>query len=103
MGNCFSSNDTASLRDLFIRPGEPEEQLSAADINNGLTAVADRLHKDGRDISIVAVGSAVNTLYLRLRTTTSDVDFFWSTKTSNIQVPEILQAAKAAALSMGLH
>jgi len=106
MGNCFSANDTVSLRDLVARHDVPPEQpMSAKIIRQGLTTVAATLHSKGQHISIVAVGGAVNTLLLNTRESTGDVDFFYRTKTKHEDVANVTIAADAAAtkLKLGEH
>ncbi|KAF9222139.1 hypothetical protein BS17DRAFT_193926 [Gyrodon lividus] len=106
MGNCFSSNDPLSLGDLVNRPGTaPEEQLTKEKIEQGLKAVAAALHAAKHDVSIIAVGGAVNTILLKTRASTGDVDFFYRTKTKNEDVSQVILAADAArkALHLGDH
>ncbi|KAG7089406.1 hypothetical protein E1B28_011094 [Marasmius oreades] len=103
MGNCFSSNDPISLADLAARPdGPPEVQMTADMIRQGLTNVANTLNSKKRNISIIAVGGAVNTLLLHTRETTGDVDFFYRTKEKHEDVSKIIVAADAAASKLGL-
>ena len=103
MGNCLSANDTASLRDLTIRPGGPPEQPMSADtIRQGLSSVAATLNSKCLNITIVAVGGAVNTLLLRTRESTSDVDFFYRTKTKHEDVTKVIVAANAATTKLKL-
>lgn len=103
MGNCLSANDAASLRDLVARPNVPPEQpMSAQTIQQGLTTVAATLKAKGQNISIVAVGGAVNTLLLRSRESTGDVDFFYRTKTKHEDVTRVIVAADAAATKLKL-
>ena len=103
MGNCLSASDTVSLRDLFDRPGASAAvSLTEKHITDGLNAVAAQLAKDKLNISIVAVGGAVNALYLRSRSTTSDVDFFYRTKTKDQNVTRVISAAEGASKKLGL-
>ena len=99
MGNCFSSQESnaIALRNLVQRPGSPEIVLTAATINQGLNEVARTLNRNRRNVTIVAVGGAVNTLYLRSRAQTTDVDFFYRTKERHEDVSAIIQAARGAA------
>lgn len=106
MGNCFSAEEDPAvvLRGLINKAdnGEGVESdldipLTADMIARGLSEVARILHQKGRQIAIVAVGGAVNTLYLRSRTQTSDVDFFYRTKLKDEDVSAIVKAASAAA------
>ncbi|RPD57594.1 hypothetical protein L226DRAFT_610632 [Lentinus tigrinus ALCF2SS1-7] len=102
MGNCLSASDQASLRDLVLRPGTTSDTLTADELRRALTSVASTLHAKGSHISIVAVGGAVNTLYLHSRETTSDVDFFFHTKTKNDDVTRVIAAADVARKHLNL-
>jgi len=96
MGNCLPANNTISLRDLVNRPGTTEQQMTAVTINQGLTAVASTLNAKHLNVSVIAVGGAVNTLYLCTRPSTSDVDFFYHTKTRHEDVTQLIHAADSA-------
>jgi hypothetical protein len=96
MGNCFSANNTLSIRDLVTRPGTTEQQMTADTINQGLTTVASALNAKRLNVSVIAVGGAVNTLYLRTRASTGDVDFFYHTKTRHEDVTQLILAADSA-------
>ena len=103
MGNCFSASETASLRDL-VRPAEAQERaLTADEISHALSIVAAALQKKKLNINIVAVGGAVNTIFLRTRASTSDVDFFYQTKTRTNEVSTLLEVATSAAKSLRLE
>jgi hypothetical protein len=103
MGNRLSAKGNVSLSDLVVRPGVPPEQPMSADIiRQGLTTVAATLHSKGQNISIVAVGGAVNTLLLHTRESTGDVDFFYWTKTKNEDVTKVIVAANTAATKLKL-
>ncbi|EAU88698.1 hypothetical protein CC1G_01071 [Coprinopsis cinerea okayama7 len=103
MGNCLSADDPVSLRDLVTRPdGPPEVQMSADQIRAGLNNVASALNAKKRNITIIAVGGAVNTLLLRTRASTGDVDFFYRTKTKHEDVSQVIVAANTAASSLKL-
>ena len=99
MGNCFSPQQSGAetLRNLVERPGDPEIVLTADTINRGLREVARLLSRSGQNITIVAVGGAVNTLYLRSRAQTTDVDFFYNTRLRDPSVTAIVRAAQQAA------
>jgi hypothetical protein len=56
--------------------------LTANIIRDALTILAIIFNRDGREIVIVALGGAVNTLLLRSRESTSDIDFFHNTNYS---------------------
>ena len=103
MGNCLSANDTASLRDLVVRPGgPPEKPMTAEIIQQGLNSVAATLNSKRVNVVIVAVGGAVNTLLLRTRESTTDVDFFYRTKTKHEDVTRVIVAADAATTKLKL-
>lgn len=104
MGNSISSNGASRLKDLVNRPDDPnpEDKLTAEKITAGLGEVASLLLKAKQDITIVAVGGAVNTVLLRSRESTSDVDFFYHTKTRNEDVSAIVKAAEKVAKSLGV-
>ncbi|KAG1741541.1 uncharacterized protein EDB91DRAFT_333994 [Suillus paluster] len=87
MGQCFS--DTASLTDFVNRPGEEDKQLTAQDLERGFNLTAEALKKEKKQITIVAVGGAINTMFLRSRASTGDVDFFSVDRTNH----KVLQGA----------
>jgi len=89
MGN----SQTIEARDLVNRPGTTEQQMTADTINQGLTAVASALNAKHRDVAVITVGGAVNTLLLRTRPSTADVDFFYRTKTKHEKVTQLILAA----------
>ncbi|KAG6379650.1 hypothetical protein JVT61DRAFT_10169 [Boletus reticuloceps] len=82
------------------RPRQPEETYSKAKIEGGLKVVAKHLASKGLNVSIVAVGGAVNTVLLKSHASTGDVDFFYSTKDSGAKdsniVHEVMKAGKLA-------
>jgi len=103
MGNCLSADDAISLRDLVVRPdAPPEQQMTADTIRQGLNSVAATLNSKKLNISIIAVGGAVNTLLLHTRESTGDVDFFYRTKTKHEDVTRVIVAADAAATKLKL-
>lgn len=53
-----------------------EHDLSSQNINQALAYVAHYLHSQGKNFVLVAVGGAVNTVLLRTRQSTHDVDVF---------------------------
>lgn len=64
-------------RDRQGVPIVPQEfDLSSQNIRRALGYVAQYLHQRGKDLVLIAVGGAVNTVYLQSRQTTHDVDFF---------------------------
>jgi len=87
-------------------PGQPEQTYSKARIEEGLKVVAGHLASKGLNISIVTVGGAVNTVLLKSRASTGDVDFFYCTKDSsaggNNVVHEVVEAGKLAETELGL-
>ncbi|KAH7906579.1 hypothetical protein BJ138DRAFT_617829 [Hygrophoropsis aurantiaca] len=104
MGNCFSSGDPSALSELVNRrTTTTEEQLTKEKIVQGLQAVADTLKKARQPpITIVAVGGAVNTVLLKTRASTGDVDFFYRTKTKHDDVSKIIIAADNARTKLRL-
>jgi hypothetical protein len=102
MGNCFSGNksDTGSLRDLFHRPGEVQPNLTAKEITAALEVVAKELQKRKQSVTIVAVGGAINTVLLKTRASTADVDFFGIDKRLP---PGLTDAIKAAVKTVGIN
>ncbi|KAG1795393.1 uncharacterized protein HD556DRAFT_1442236 [Suillus plorans] len=97
MGQCFS--DTASLTDFVNRPGVEDKQLTAEDIKRGLGLTAKHLKSKKKQITVVAVGGAINTILLRSRASTADVDFFSVDAASN---PILRDGIKSAAKTMQL-
>lgn len=105
MGNCLSCNcnNTNPIGNLVNRPGTTEQQMTADTINKGLTAVASTLNAKRRNVSVIAVGGAVNTLYMRTRPATGDVDFFYRTKTRHEDVTQLIRAADSARKKLKLE
>ncbi|KAF8907781.1 hypothetical protein CPB85DRAFT_1192865, partial [Mucidula mucida] len=60
----------------------------------GLSLVAKKLEQVGTKISVVAVGGAVNTIYLKNRATTSDVDLFYYTKKDRKEIRALIRMAR---------
>lgn len=82
-----------SLRsDDFKREGQ--SALSDTTILLGLSLVAKKLEQVGTKISVVAVGGAVNTIYLKNRATTSDVDLFYYTKKDRKEIRALIRMAR---------
>ena len=81
-------------------PGEPEQTYSKERIEEGLKVVAKYLASKKLDVAIVTVGGAVNTVLLKSRTSTGDVDFFYRTKASGPKesnlVHEVVEGGKLA-------
>jgi len=84
------------------RPDATEQQLTADTIKRGLQSVATALHAKQQDISIIAVGGAVNTLLLHSRASTGDVDFFYRTKKKHDDVTKVIIAADNARKALKL-
>jgi len=70
--------------------------MTADTIRQGLSTVASALNAKGLNVSIIAVGGAINTLYLQTRASTGDVDFFYRTKTRHEDVTQLIAAANSA-------
>jgi predicted nucleotidyltransferase len=102
MGQSVSSNSADALKEIVEQRDIPEVSLTGDQIKTMLSLVAERLDKKGANITIVAVGGAVNTILLHSRESTGDVDFFYNTKQRNEDVSAILQAAKEVATDRGL-
>jgi len=92
------------LSPRFIRPfcPRPTKQPHCRRHRKGPHRRCHRAREVGLDISIVTVGGAVNTLLLHTRLTTSDVDFFFRTKTKNDRVAGVLVAAEVARKALDL-
>jgi predicted nucleotidyltransferase len=103
MGQCgFSSNGPATLDELVQQHMTPEVELTADQIRVMLSLVAQRLAKKEKNITIIAIGGAVNTVLLRSRQSTGDVDFFYNTKQKSADVSSVVQAAREVAHQRGL-
>ncbi|KAG2085297.1 uncharacterized protein F5147DRAFT_589099, partial [Suillus discolor] len=75
-------------------------QLTAEDIKRGLGLTATHLKSKKKQITVVAVGGAINTILLRaLRASTADVDFFSIDAANN---PVLRDGIKSAAKTMQL-
>lgn len=74
---------------------EPLETLTADQLTASLTLVGTYLSKKRTTFTLVTVGGAINTLYLRSRSTTHDVDFF--SRTLTYEEIELLRKATAEA------
>ncbi|OAQ62887.1 hypothetical protein VFPPC_08812 [Pochonia chlamydosporia 170] len=87
-------------RNRVDRYGAPIQPITRDIERNVLLAalqhVAGYISQRGQSIAVVAVGGAVNTLYLQSRTTTHDVDIFGSTFTNQARVllDEAMQDAR---------
>ena len=100
-------DDFAELvHNIQHKPGEPEESYTKTRIEEGLKVVADHLHSKGLNVSIVTVGGAVNTVLLKTRASTGDVDFFYRTKDSKSEeskvIHEVVEGGKQAEQKLGL-
>lgn len=102
MGNCLSASDPGPLGVIVNRLNTADTQLTSDQIKQALNSVAASLKAKSLNISIVAVGGAVNTLLLKSRTTTGDVDFFYRTKTTNEDVTQVIVAADIARKALKL-
>lgn len=78
-------------------PGEQsaESALDSATLEKALKNAADYINKKGGNLTIVAVGGAVNCMALRSRNTTHDFDFF--NNNFGQQEYELITAAAMAA------
>jgi len=86
-------------------PGH-EQTYTKEKIEEGLKVVASHLHAKKLNVSIVTVGGAVNTVLLKTRASTGDVDFFYRTKNSGSSdsqlVHEVVEGGKLAETKLGL-
>jgi hypothetical protein len=100
MGNVFSDHcGEEALKHLKVVIDKHEHQvpLNEKQIKELFELTAKELVSHKKDITIVAIGGAVNCVLLHSRPTTSDVDFFYNTKQKNEDVSAIIAAAKAVA------
>lgn len=72
-----------------------DQTISGSTLRRGLSSMATYISQNRRTVSVVAVGGAVNTILLRTRETTHDVDFFHSTTTGS-ETSLISQAGRYA-------
>ncbi|KAJ3983444.1 hypothetical protein F5890DRAFT_1523212 [Lentinula detonsa] len=98
MGQCFSDNGPLRLHNMTDHK-EPEKDLTDNEIVRLFGLVAKELDKAGKNVTIVAIGGAVNTVLLHSRESTTDVDFFYTTKTENEDVHSVVEAAKKVSKS----
>ena len=88
------------------RAQQPEQTYSKEKIEEGFKFVAKYLASKGLNVSIVTVGGAVNTVFLKSRASTSDVDFFYRTKDAGSKdinvMHEVAAAGKLAEKQLGL-
>lgn len=104
MGQSFSAwqqrRSTNTLRELAPRrtPGQevPIPNLTRDILLKALSTVASFIKKKGGDVTVVAVGGAVNTIHLQSRMVTHDVDFFNSRMTAQ-EIALLVDGAKATA------
>lgn len=61
-------------RGLWVK--HTQHEVTAENLQSALSHVASYLHERGHNMTLVAVGGAVNTMVLQSRRTTHDVDFF---------------------------
>lgn len=81
-------------------PGEAEQTYTKQKIEEGLEVVAKYLASKKLNVSIVTVGGAVNTVLLKTRASTGDVDFFYRTKDSSSKDSSIVhQVVKGGELA----
>ncbi|KAK4142558.1 uncharacterized protein C8A04DRAFT_29835 [Dichotomopilus funicola] len=75
---------------------EPLEELDRGALLASLKAVAAYITKKKGNVTVIAVGGAVNTIYLQSRTSTHDVDFF-NNRLTPAAFKLIVEGAAAAA------
>ncbi|GES58011.1 putative protein of unknown function [Aspergillus terreus] len=92
--------NASALRDLAPQktPGHenPLPQLNRNTLLTALNNVASYIAEQEQNVTVIAVGGAVNTIYLQSRTATHDVDFFNNYLTAR-DFECLLKGAKAAA------
>ncbi|KAI1144708.1 hypothetical protein F4825DRAFT_476932 [Nemania diffusa] len=104
MGQSFSAwqqrRSANTLRELAPRrtPGQevPIPNLTRDILLKALSTVASFITEKGGDVTVVAVGGAVNTIHLQSRMVTHDVDFFNSRMTTQ-EIALLVDGAKATA------
>jgi len=84
----------------FQHDVQPLQNLTAEDINIALRIVADHLWWKRKSLVLVVVWGAINTLYLRSRTSTHDVDFI-SRNLSYEELKILDKATQNASTAMG--
>ncbi|KAJ4393003.1 hypothetical protein N0V93_002207 [Gnomoniopsis smithogilvyi] len=96
-----ANRNAKALRELAPKktPGHdtPLPDLTRDTLTKALTNVAKYISKKGGNVTIIAVGGAVNTIYLKSRTATHDLDFFnerLTTKDLELLVKGAREAAK---------
>ncbi|KAJ5669109.1 hypothetical protein N7462_010179 [Penicillium macrosclerotiorum] len=97
LSNLRRQRSASTLRNLAPRPTLPTQQpsLSIATLTSALHNVALHLHSRHNNLTSIVVGGVVNTLLIRSRSHTSDVDFFNDNLTAN-EIKILMQATKAA-------
>lgn len=103
MGQSWSrlqqKRSTKALRDLAPQktPGHenPLPQLNRNTLLTALNNVATYIAKQKQNVTVIAVGGAVNTIYLQSRQTTHDIDFFNNSLTAK-DFECLLKGAKEA-------
>ncbi|EEP80015.1 predicted protein [Uncinocarpus reesii 1704] len=73
--------------------------LDRRNLNKALEYAADFLHRKRQNLTIVAVGGAVNTILLKTREVTHDVDFFNGNLSYRVSQADLLRDAAAEAAS----
>lgn len=77
---------------------EPIPELDCDTLLGALGGVAAYVEQKGCHVTVIAIGGAVNTMYLRSRNTTHDVDFFNSRLTVK-EYEHLINGAKRVAES----
>ncbi|KAJ7491670.1 hypothetical protein B0H11DRAFT_1718567 [Mycena galericulata] len=74
--------------------------LTEGILRGALNSIAEVLEEQNRYIQIVTVGGAVNTILLRTRLATGDVDFFYHTHKDDAEVENLVRVAESVARSI---
>jgi len=85
---------STGLEDMLDKPGVEEVQMDEDTIKKALEEVAKILSKKKEDITIIAVGGAVNTVVLHTRPSTGDVDFFSDSKRSSPTLKKAIETVE---------
>jgi hypothetical protein len=103
MGQCFSRTDSNAKTLLELAPRKttgghpaPGPKLDSAALTAALANVAAYLASKKKQVTVIAVGGAVNTIFLKSRDSTQDVDFY-NSRLQAADFEALVGGAKAAA------
>ncbi|KZV63926.1 hypothetical protein PENSPDRAFT_615930 [Peniophora sp. CONT] len=97
MHDFWPAHISAALQDPIEPAITQTQRLTPEQIRRGLSIVAAAVHGQGMNINMVTVGGTVNTMLLRTRQSTTDVDIFFRTKARTVDTLRVLTAATSAA------